>query len=71
MRTVAQFLEIPAPSPSYLEYSFRSLAYEITHLYKKSFLGGSLVKNPLASAGDTGLMPGQGRSPGEGTGRQL
>ena len=71
MWVVAQFLEIPIPSPTYLEYSSHSLAYEITHLYKKSFLGGSLVKNPPASAGDTGLMPGPGRSPGEGNGNQL
>ena len=33
------------------------------------FPGGSMVKNPLANAGDTGdmgLIPGSGRSPGEG-----
>ena len=33
--------------------------------------GGSMVKNPLTSAGDTGdmgLIPGSGRSPGEGNG---
>ena len=30
--------------------------------------GGSVVKNPPANAGDTGLMPGLGRSPGEGNG---
>ena len=29
------------------------------------FLGGSEDKNPSASAGDTGLIPGSGRSPGE------
>ena len=28
------------------------------------FLGGSVVKNPPANAGDTGLIPGSGRSPG-------
>ena len=28
--------------------------------------GGSVVRNPPASAGDTGLIPGLGRSPGEG-----
>ena len=26
-----------------------------------------MVKNPSANAGDTGLMPGSGRSPGEGS----
>ena len=30
------------------------------------FPGGSVVKNPPASAGDAGLIPGSGRSPGEG-----
>ena len=38
------------------------------------FLGGSVVKNPPASAGDTGdtgLMPGLGKSPGGGNGKPL
>ena len=30
-----------------------------------------MVKNPLANAGDTGLIPGLGRSPGEGNGNPL
>ena len=30
------------------------------------FSGGSVVKNPLANAGDMGSIPGWGRSPGEG-----
>jgi len=30
------------------------------------FPGGSVVKNPPANVGDTGLMPESGRSPGEG-----
>ena len=32
---------------------------------------GSVVKNPLASAGDTGLIPGSGRLPREGNGDPL
>ena len=32
------------------------------------FPGGPAVKNPPASAGDTGLIPGLGGSPGEGNG---
>ena len=32
------------------------------------FLDGSVVKNPSPSAGDSGLIPGLGRSPGEGNG---
>ena len=30
------------------------------------FPGGSVVKGPPANAGDVGLIPGSGRSPGEG-----
>ena len=38
------------------------------------FPGGSVVKNPPANAGnsgDIGLIPGSGRSPGEGNGNPL
>jgi len=38
------------------------------------FPGGSVVKNPPANAGDagdTGSIPGSGRSPGEGNGNPL
>ena len=35
------------------------------------FPGGSAVKNPPANAGDMGLIPGLGRSPGEGNGNPL
>ena len=35
------------------------------------FPGGSLVKNLPANTGDTGLIPGSGRSPGEGRGNPL
>ena len=37
----------------------------------KGFPGGSVVKNPPTNAGDTGLIPGSGRSPGEGNGYPL
>ena len=30
-----------------------------------------MVKNPPANAGDSGLIPGSGRSPGEGNGNPL
>ena len=33
--------------------------------------GGSVIKNPPANAGDTGSVPGSGRSPGEGNGNLL
>ena len=35
------------------------------------FPGGSVVKNPPASAGDMGLIPGLQRSSGEGDGNPL
>ena len=35
------------------------------------FPGGSGVKNPPANAGDSGLIPGWGRSPGGGNGDPL
>ena len=34
-------------------------------------LGGSAIKNLLANAGDPGLTPGLGRSPGEGNDNPL
>ena len=37
----------------------------------KGFPGGSVVKTPPANAGDVGLIPGSGRSPGEGDGTPL
>ena len=36
--------------------------------YEFTSPGGSLLKNPPVNAGDTGLIPGSGRSPGEGNG---
>ena len=35
------------------------------------FLGDSVVKNLPVNAGDKGLIPGSGRSPGEGNGNPL
>ena len=35
------------------------------------FPGGSVVKNLPANAGDTGSIPGSGRSPGAGNGKPL
>ena len=37
----------------------------------ESFPGGSVVKNLPANAGDTGSIPGSGRSPGEENGNPL
>ena len=35
------------------------------------FPDGAVVRNPLASAGDVGLIPGSGRSPGGGNSNPL
>ena len=43
-------------------------------MYQLDFSGGSAVKNPPANAegaGEAGLVPGQGRSPGAGNGNRL
>ena len=40
-------------------------------LWTLGFPGASVVKNLPANAGDTGLIPGLGRSPEEGNGNQL
>ena len=37
----------------------------------RSFPGDSAIKNLPANAGDVGLIPGSGRSPGEGNGNLL
>ena len=37
----------------------------------QGFVGGSVVKNPPVNAGDMGLTPGLGRSPGVGNGNPL
>ena len=36
------------------------------YIYASLVAGGSVIKNPPASAGDVGSIPGSGRSPGEG-----
>ena len=46
----------------------------LLHSSTEGFPGGSVVKNPPASAGhaeDVGSIPGKGRSPGEGNGNPL
>ena len=37
----------------------------------KGLPGGSVVKDPPANLGDSGSIPGSGRSPGEGNGNPL
>ena len=43
----------------------------IQTLLYMGFLGDLVVKNPPANTGDAGLIPGLGRSPGEGNGNPL
>ena len=53
-------------SPKDIKLNFLSTA-----LFCWCFPGGSVVKNPPANAGDVGLIPGSGRSPGGGNGNPL
>ena len=46
-------------------------ALNIISILSKGFPGSSVVKNPSANAGDPGLIPGLGRSHGEGNGNPL
>ena len=46
-------------------------AYNIILNVILGFTGGSLVKNSPTNAGDTGLIPGLGRFPGEGNGNSF
>ena len=45
--------------------------YTHIYIYIHGFPGGSVVKNPHASVGDPGLIPGLGRSPRGGNGYPL
>ena len=66
---------------SVLEKDFLHIFHDISWVFSflasinsKSFVGGSVVKNPPASGGDTsdvGLIPRLGSSPGEGNGHPL
>ena len=43
----------------------------MVHILKKGFPGGSAGKESTCTAGDLGLIPGLGRSPGEGKSNPL
>ena len=45
-----------------------TISGDFAHL---GFPGGAVVKNSPANAGDMGLIPGSGRSPGEGNSNPL
>ena len=48
-----------------------TLGWQSCSFQTLGFLGGSVVKNSPANAGDVGLIPESGRSPGEGNGNPL
>ena len=54
-----------------MEWEREELFLFILYLYPEGFPDGSLVKNLPAKAGDAGLIPGSGRSSGEGNGNPL
>ena len=43
----------------------------VRFMHMRGLPGGSVVKKPPANAGDAVLIPGSGRSPGEGNGYSL
>ena len=49
------------------------LKYKQTELFNRQmdFLGSSEVKASASNAGDLGSIPGSGRSPGEGNGKEI
>ena len=55
----------------YLPEDDQNACISVLTTHHSGFSGGSVVKNPPASAGDPGLIPGSGRSPGEGNGNLL
>ena len=44
---------------------------EIKGYYPQGFPGGTMIENPPANVGDSGLIPGLGRSPGISNGNPL
>ena len=59
----------PFPSPE--DLPIPGIKLTSPALGSKFFLGGQVVKNPPASAGDSSSISGSGRSPGEGNGNPL
>ena len=51
--------------------SFRDMVMFFTSYTYEGFPGGSTGKESTCNAGDPGLIPGSGRSPGEGNGNSL
>ena len=51
--------------------SLLNIVWHLVRAIALGFPGGSVVKNVPANTGDAGLIPGLGRSPGEGNGNPL
>ena len=58
-------------SPALKADTLTSESGKIVCMWLVGFPGGSVVKNPQANAGNVDLIPGSGRSPGEGNGSIL
>ena len=54
-----------------LESQSTNISHILSGLHFGNFLGGSVVENLAASAGDVGPIPGSGRAPGGGNGNAL
>ena len=54
-----------------LYFSIELYIYQALLLHNGGFLGGSVLKNPPANAGDAGSILGLERSPGEGNGNPV
>ena len=59
------------PLPTLLHLRWTPWHLSACQACHQDFPGGSVVKNPPANTGDMGLIPGSGRSPGEGNGNPL
>ena len=74
IRVFSNKLALPIRWPEYWSFSFSiSPSNEYSRLisYRVDFPGGSAGKDSACNAGDLGLIPGLGRSPGEGNGNPL
>ena len=70
----ASFYLYPHPFPLLLHWTFVLSPFPHIYLWvfqPSGFLGGSNGKESACNAGDLGLIPGLGRSPGEGKGNPL
>ena len=55
-------LSYKLPAAYSCDFSHRSPWQEVEEIKARDFPGGPVVKNPPCNAGDTGLIPGPGRS---------